>query len=83
MAKKETEKRDDTPLATSPQPITDLEGVFADIDKRSKERRTAKAESQKKISAAREERNKNRSSSGGSGLFGLASFKSTTGNNNN
>ena len=78
MAKKETEKRAETPLATSPKPIINLEGVFADIDKRSKDRRTAKAESQKKISAAREERNKNRSSSGGSGLFGLASFSMTT-----
>jgi hypothetical protein len=73
MAKKQ-EKRPDTPLAATP--ITDVQGVFADIEKRSKDRFEARAASQEKIAKNRKERK----SSGGAVLYGLSSFAKPTGN---
>jgi hypothetical protein len=70
----------DKPLADTPTPIIDMQGVFADIEKRSKERTEAKAASQKKVNDARNERRNKQgpTQTGPSKLLGLASFADRT-----
>jgi hypothetical protein len=60
------------------QKVTDIRTALADIQKRSLERKKAREAVQKKISDNRAARSKERKSSSGSKLFGLASFSSTT-----
>jgi len=75
------DSRKDTPLADSPEPKMNVQGIFADIEKRSKERNEARALNQKKVNEAREARRSRQGNTqtGPSKLYGLASFSSTTG----
>lgn len=81
--KQERESSRDTPLSETPdstRPVTDLKSALADINTRSEARQKSINESKAKLNAARIERSKNRKdTSGGVGLYGLASFAGTTG----
>jgi hypothetical protein len=84
FVKKTKQERADTPLAGTPDPttpITDLKSALADINARSAARQASQNESQKKLDDARNERSKARKSVAGEGigLYGLASFRNTTG----
>jgi hypothetical protein len=58
----------------------DVQGIFADIEKRSKERNEDRALNQKKVNEAREARRSKQgpTQTGPSKLYGLASFSDTT-----
>ena len=78
------QKREDTPLAGTPDPTTpiaDLKSALADINARSAARQASQNESQARLDAARNERSKAKKSVAGEGigLYGLASFRNTTG----
>jgi hypothetical protein len=82
IVKKTKQERKDTPLETSPNveaPVTDLKTALADINTRSAARQTAINESRAKVNANRIERSKQKKSAADGSLFGLASFKGTTG----
>lgn len=82
MKLKTKQERKDTPLADSPEgeaPITDLKTVLADINTRSNARQSAINESRAKVNASRIERSKQKRSVSDASLYGLASFKGTTG----
>jgi len=76
--KKETKRDLATPLAETP--VFDLTSALSDINTRAAARQKSISDSNAKLSAAREERNKNkRSVAGGGGtLHGLASFSDRT-----
>lgn len=80
---KTKQERKDTPLAETPEGeerVTDIKTALADINKRSEARQTSMSESHAKVEAARKERNQNRKPIGSGGsLYGLASFRNTTG----
>jgi hypothetical protein len=76
------QKRGDTPLANTPEPVawvTDANSAIADINKKAKERSDYKAASDAKTEAARVERSKQKPSLTSGKLSGLATFASTTG----
>jgi hypothetical protein len=77
-------KRDlSTPAAETPEltkPVTDLKSALADINTRTAARKKVIDTARAKTDAARIARSKERSSSSsGTGLYGLASFRNTTG----
>lgn len=83
MKLKTKQERKDTPLETSPDaeaPVTDIKTALADINKRASLRQNAINESRSKVEQDRVERSRNKKHlvSGGS-LYGLASFRNTTG----
>ena len=81
--KSDSVKRDDTPLAKSPEaetPVTDLKSALDDIGRRSLDRQKSMDRSQAKLEAARVERSKEKPhQTGGGKLQGLASLKNTLG----
>ena len=80
MEKKQ--ERKDTPLADSPDveaPVNDLKSALADINKRQAERRASINENRAKLNEARMARSKNKKDVAGGSLYGLASFRNTTG----
>jgi hypothetical protein len=80
MAKKQ--ERKDTPLADSPDveaPVNDLKSALADINKRQAERTASMNETRAKLNEARIARSKNKKDVAGGSLYGLASFRNTTG----
>lgn len=83
----EAKKRNDTPLADTPDPttpVTNLKSALADINTRSAARQAAQNSSQAKLDADRIARSKMKKSiAGGEGsrLAGLATFAGTTGRN--
>lgn len=82
MKLKTKQERRDTPLSDSPDveaPVTDLKSALADINKRTAARQTAMNESRAKVNAARIARSRERKSSADGALYGLASFRGTTG----
>ena len=84
FVKKTKQERKDTPLGDTPDPttpITDLKSALTDINARSAARQTSQNASQKKLDDERNERSKARKSVAGEGigLYGLASFRNTTG----
>ena len=76
-------KRDlKTPGAETPDltaPVTDLKSALADINTRTATRQKSIDASNAKANAARVERSKAKTNKSGGGLYGLASFSSTTG----
>lgn len=84
IVKKTKEERKDTPLADTPDPttpVTDLKSALADINIRSAARQAIKDEYQARLNASRIERSKQKKSvaGGNSGLYGLATFRNSTG----
>ena len=80
---KTKQERKDTPLGATPDsetPVTDVKTALADINKRADARRAAINESRAKVEQSRKDRSraKNPLVAGGN-LYGLASFKNTTG----
>jgi len=79
----EAKKRNDTPLAETPDPttpVTNLKSALADINTRSEARQSAQNASQAKLDADRIARSKARKSIAGEGsrLHGLSSFSDRT-----
>ncbi len=80
---KTKQERKDTPLGATPDsetPVTDIKTALADINKRATARQTAINQSRAKVEQDRKERSRNKKPlvAGGS-LYGLASFRNTTG----
>lgn len=79
---KTKQERKDTPLAETPEgeaPVTDLKTALADINKRTEARQTAINESRAKVNESRIARSREKKSVAEGSLYGLASFKGTTG----
>ena len=77
-------ERKDTPLADTPDPTKptyDLKSALADINARIAAQQASKNEAQAKLDADRIERSRKRKSvaGGDSGLYGLATFRNSTG----
>lgn len=77
-------KRKDTPLADTPDPTKptyDLKSALADINARIAAQQASKNEAQAKLDAARIARSRQKKSvaGGDSGLYGLATFRNSTG----
>lgn len=83
MKLKTKQERKDLPLGESPDvtaPVTDLKSALADINKRTTDRQSSINASRAKVEQSRKERSRTKKPLVAEGnLYGLASFRNTTG----
>ena len=79
---KKKQERKDTPLADSPDveaPVNDLKSALSNIKKRQAERTASMNETRAKLNEARIARSREKKDVAGGSLYGLASFRNSTG----